>query len=61
MLYADDAGVVSKVADGLARMMRVIVEVFPESGLKVSEKEDGDLPDAREGRETASTIAPPRR
>ena len=28
MLYADDAGVVSRAAEGLARMMTVVVEVF---------------------------------
>ena len=38
MLYADDAGVVSKSADGLARMMTIIVEVFREFGLTVSER-----------------------
>ena len=36
MLYADDAGVVSKFADGLARVMTVVVEVFQEFGLTVS-------------------------
>ena len=38
MLYADDAGVVSKSAEGLARMMTIFVEVFQEFGLTVSEK-----------------------
>eukprot|EP00903_Cladosiphon_okamuranus_P018265 g16802.t1 len=33
MLHADDAGVVSKSAEGLARMMTIIVEVFREFGL----------------------------
>eukprot|EP00752_Nemacystus_decipiens_P010711 g9538.t3 len=38
MLYADDAGVVSKSAEGLGRMMTIIiVEVFREFGLTVSE------------------------
>ena len=37
MLHADDAGVVSKSADGLARMA-IIVEVFREFGLTVSER-----------------------
>ena len=39
MLYADDAGVVSKTAEGLAKMMTVIVIVFEAVGLIVSEKE----------------------
>ena len=34
MLHAADAGVVSKSADGLARMMTIVVEVFGEFGLK---------------------------
>jgi len=38
MLYADDAGIVSKSAEGLARMMTVIVTVFEAVGLTVSEK-----------------------
>ena len=38
MLYADDAGVVSRSAEGLARLMTVVVEVFAEFGLTVSEK-----------------------
>ena len=38
MLYADDAGVVSRPAEGLARMMTVVVELFAEFGLMVSEK-----------------------
>ncbi|CAB1110683.1 unnamed protein product [Ectocarpus sp. CCAP 1310/34] len=38
MLYADDAGVVSKSADGLARMMTIIVEVFREIGLTVDRR-----------------------
>ena len=36
MLYADDTGVVSKSADGLARMMTVIVKVFREFALATS-------------------------
>ena len=40
MLYADDAGIVSKSAKGLAKMMTVIVKVFEATGLTVSEKED---------------------
>ena len=38
MLYAADAGVMSKSADELARMMTVVVDVFREFGLTVSEK-----------------------
>ena len=38
MLYVDDAGVVSKSAEGLAKMMTVIVTVFEAAGLTVSEK-----------------------
>ena len=38
MLYADDAGVVSKSAEGFAKMMTVIVTVFEAAGLTVSEK-----------------------
>ena len=43
MLYADDAGVVSKSAEGLARMMTIIVEVFREFGLTVSERKTETL------------------
>ena len=38
MLYAGDAGIVSKSAEGLAKMMSVIVTVFEAAGLTVSEK-----------------------
>ena len=38
MLYADDAGTVSKSAEGLAKMMTFIVTVFEAAGLTVSEK-----------------------
>ena len=38
MLFADDAGIVSKSAEGLAKMMTVIVTVFEAAGLTVSEK-----------------------
>ena len=38
MLYADDAGIVSRSPAGLARMMTVIVEAFGAFGLTVSEK-----------------------
>ena len=37
MLYADDAGIVSKSAKGLAKMMIVIVTVFEAAGLTVAE------------------------
>lgn len=33
MLYATDAGIVSKYAGGLVRMMTVVVEVFETFGL----------------------------
>ena len=36
MLYADDAGIVSKSAEGLAKMMRVIVTVFEAESLTAS-------------------------
>ena len=38
MLYADDAGIVSRSPAGLARVMTAIVEVFGAFGLTVSEK-----------------------
>lgn len=57
MLYADDAGVVSKSADGLARMMTIIVEVFREFGLMVSGEENGDPCDARKGEPAVTTAA----
>ena len=38
MLCADDAGNVYKSAEGLAKMMTVIVTVFEAAGLTVSEK-----------------------
>ena len=37
MLHADDAGIVFKSAEGLAKMMTVIVTVFEAAGLTVSE------------------------
>ena len=43
MLYADDAGIVSRSPAGLARMMTVIVEVFGAFGLTVSEKKTETL------------------
>ena len=38
MLYADDAGIVSKSVESLANMMAVIANVFEGAGLTVSEK-----------------------
>ena len=38
MGYADDAGIASTSAEGLAKMMTVIVTVFEAAGLTVSEK-----------------------
>ena len=38
MLRADDAGIVSKSAEGVAKMMAVIVTVFVAAGLTVSGK-----------------------
>ena len=35
MPYADDAGIVSKSSEGLAKMMTVIVTVFEAAGLTV--------------------------
>ena len=43
MLYADDAGVVSRSREGLTRMMTTIVEVFGKFGLTVSEKKTETL------------------
>ena len=36
--YADDAGIVSKSAEGLAKIMTVIVTVFEAAGITVSDK-----------------------
>ena len=38
MLYADNAGIVSKSPEGLANIMTVIVTVFEAAGLTVSEE-----------------------
>ena len=43
MLYADDAGIVSRSPAGLTRMMTVIMEVFSAFGLTVSEKKTETL------------------
>ncbi|CAB1112683.1 unnamed protein product [Ectocarpus sp. CCAP 1310/34] len=59
MLYADDAGVVSRSAEGLARMMTIIVEVFGEFGLTVSEKKTETLLMRAKDKPT-TTSQPPR-
>ena len=55
-MYAVDAGIASKLAEGLAKMMTVIVTVFEAAGLTVSEKKTEALllrtPDQ-------TTLAPP--
>ena len=38
ILYADDAGIISKSAEGLAKRMTVMVNVFEAAGITVSEK-----------------------
>ena len=38
MLYAEDAGIVSTSADGIAKMMAVVVTVFEAEGRTISEK-----------------------
>ena len=43
MLYADDAGVVSRSQEGSTKMMTIIVEVFGGSGLTVPEKKTETL------------------
>lgn len=43
MLYADDAGVVSRSAKGLARIMNIVVEVLREFRLTVSENKTETL------------------
>ncbi|CAB1116553.1 unnamed protein product [Ectocarpus sp. CCAP 1310/34] len=60
MLYADDTGVVSRSAEELARMMTIIVEVFGEFGLTVSEKKTETLlMRAKDKPTTTSQPAPP--
>ena len=44
MLYANDAGIVSKSAEGLAKMMAVIGTVFEAAGITVSETNTGTMP-----------------
>lgn len=55
-LYAEIACVVSKSTDGLARMMAIIVEVFREFGLTVSEKKTRPH-DVLEGKAAIATAA----
>ena len=43
MLYADNAGIVSKSPEGLANIMTVIVTVFEAAGLTVSEKKTATM------------------
>ena len=38
VLYADDAGIVSKSAEGFAKTMIIILAVFEAAGITVSEK-----------------------
>lgn len=59
MLYADDAGVVSRSAEGLARMMTIIVEVFGEFGLTVSEKKTETLLMRAKDKPTTTSQPPP--
>ncbi|CAB1108585.1 unnamed protein product [Ectocarpus sp. CCAP 1310/34] len=59
MLYADDAGVVSRSAEGLARMMTIIVEVFGEFGLTLSEKKTETLLMRAKDKPTTSQPASP--
>ena len=57
MLYADDAGIVSKSAEGLAKMMTVIVTVSEAAGLTVSEKKtETKLLRRRDHTSTASSL-----
>ena len=60
MLYADDAGIVSRSPAGLARMMTVIVEVLSAFGLTVSEKTETLLMQAPEkAQQPGETPTPP--
>ncbi|CAB1102544.1 unnamed protein product [Ectocarpus sp. CCAP 1310/34] len=56
MLHADDAGVMSRSAEALARMMTVIMEVIGEFGLTVSEK---TATVQMRAKEKQTTIPPP--
>ena len=53
LLYADHAGIASKSAEGLGKMMTVIVSVFEAAGLTVSEKTETML--LRTANQTALT------
>ena len=44
MLDADDAGIMSRSAEGLAKMMTVLVTVFEAAGLAVSETKTETMP-----------------
>ncbi|CAB1100204.1 unnamed protein product [Ectocarpus sp. CCAP 1310/34] len=57
MLYGDYAGVISMYAEGLAKMMTVIVEVFGEFGLAVSRKKTETL--LMRAKEKQTTTPPP--
>ncbi|CAB1108915.1 unnamed protein product [Ectocarpus sp. CCAP 1310/34] len=59
MLYADDADVVLRSAGGLARMMTIIVDVFGESGLTVSEKKTETLLIRAKDKPTTTSQPPP--
>ena len=57
MLYSDDAGIVTKSTQGLAKMMTVIVTAFEGAGLTVMEtKTDTMLPRTQEDQ---TPLAPP--
>lgn len=58
MLYADDAGVVSRSTDELARRMIVIVGGVRSVRADVVGEEDGDPRSAREGEDAVPAIAP---
>ena len=61
MLYVDDAGIVSKSAEGLANIktMTVIVTVFEAAGLTVSQKKTGDYSMLFRTRDQTSTAPSP--
>ena len=57
MLYADDVEIASKSAEGLAKMMTVIVTVVEAAGLAVSEQRmEATLPRARDRTSTAPSL-----
>ena len=61
MLYADDAGIVSRSPPGLARRMTIIVEVFSAFGLTGSEKKTKNLlmRAPEKAQQTGETPTPP--